>query len=199
MNSNIAPLARREEIVVQNADGEVLIYDLRKNKAFCLNQTSAIVWESCDGTRDIDAIAAEAGKKAKQNITSDLVMLALADLKKEGLVSYAEPAGFNRREAIRRIGTATMLALPIVTSLAAPSAASAQSNVAACLNCTVGIGVGAVYTCPGNCAGLTCTCYGNNSCMGIGQAIGTTTCTACESVNDGMGAISTANNSFRCV
>ena len=49
MKKRIAPKARKENLVVQESNGEVLIYDLDTNKAFCLNETSALVWQACDG------------------------------------------------------------------------------------------------------------------------------------------------------
>jgi hypothetical protein len=36
------PISRQQNIVVQDLGSEVLIYDLTINKAFCLNETSAL-------------------------------------------------------------------------------------------------------------------------------------------------------------
>ena len=41
----ITPRSRRNDLVVQEMDGEILIYNLTENKAFSLNETSALVWE----------------------------------------------------------------------------------------------------------------------------------------------------------
>ena len=38
-------LAKKDNIVVQKLDDETLVYDRKENKAFCLNETSALVWE----------------------------------------------------------------------------------------------------------------------------------------------------------
>jgi hypothetical protein len=56
----------------------------------------------------------------------------LDELKKENLIednnSYVSPfSGMNRREVIRRIGFASVVALPVISSLIAPTAAMAQS------------------------------------------------------------------------
>jgi len=45
------PQARRSGLMLEQADGEVLIYDLERNKAHCLNNTAARVWQYCDGER----------------------------------------------------------------------------------------------------------------------------------------------------
>jgi len=41
----------KKRAYVKQADGEVLIYDLERNKAHCLNNTAARVWQYCDGER----------------------------------------------------------------------------------------------------------------------------------------------------
>lgn len=42
MASKSNPTSRKEAIVVKELEGEVLIYDLRIDKAYCLNETSAL-------------------------------------------------------------------------------------------------------------------------------------------------------------
>lgn len=49
MDKENKPKSRRENIVVQEFDDEVLIYDLERDRAFCLNKTSAVVWRACNG------------------------------------------------------------------------------------------------------------------------------------------------------
>jgi hypothetical protein len=44
LKNNIKPISRKSHIVVQYFGNEILIYDLTENKAFCLNETSALVW-----------------------------------------------------------------------------------------------------------------------------------------------------------
>ena len=41
------PKSRTDNLVVQEMNDEVLVYDLDSNKAVCLNETAAIVWKSC--------------------------------------------------------------------------------------------------------------------------------------------------------
>ena len=126
------PLSRQENIVVQELDGEVLIYDLIKNKAFCLNETSALVWNLCDGTKSIAELSNLLGKKLNAPANEDIVWLAIDQLKKEKLIENETELvspflGMSRREVIKKVGLGTMIALPIVASLIAPTAAFAQS------------------------------------------------------------------------
>ena len=118
------PQARTSELMEQNADKELLIYDLRIDKAFVLNETSKNVFKACNGKASFDEL------KLQYNYTDDLIYLALDELKKNDLMQdeYLSPfAGMNRREVIRRVGLASMIALPVISGLVAPSAAHASS------------------------------------------------------------------------
>jgi hypothetical protein len=137
MKQKAAPLSRKNDIVVQDLNGEVLIYDLKSNKAFCLNETSALVWQACDGTKSVSEISQAISNKLSEPANEDLVWLALDQLKQENLLDNSEEvvsnfAGMSRREAIRKVGLGTMIALPFVTGLIAPTAAMAQSLAAIC-------------------------------------------------------------------
>lgn len=123
MGNSLKPLGRRDNLVVQELNGEVLIYDLNKNKAYCLNETSALVWRACNGINSVSDICKSVGDE-------DIVWLALNSLKKENLIDHAPDNKFNgmsRRDVIKKIGIGSMIALPVVASLVAPAAVHAQS------------------------------------------------------------------------
>ena len=129
------PISRRENIVVQELENEVLIYDLSLNKAFCLNESSAIIWQMCDGKKTISEISRAVGKKLDSNISEEFVWLAIEQFRKDNLLSNdfagifeSVFAGMTRREVIRKVGFTSMIALPVVASLTAPIAASAASG-----------------------------------------------------------------------
>jgi hypothetical protein len=143
--------ARQSDIVVQTLKKETLIYDLTGNKAFCLNETSGLVWEMCDGRHSVEEIADRVGEKLNQPVTTEVVHLALDQLNRDNLLENGDQteqyfAGMNRREVIRRIGFGTGIALPLISSIVAPMATAAQS--------------GAISTCTGTClpAGNTNFC-----------------------------------------
>jgi hypothetical protein len=165
MNKNFTPKSRQDNLVVQELEGEVLIYDLQHTKAFCLNKTSALVWQSCDGSRTIAEIGDEVGKQLNSQINEDVVWLALDQLSKENLITNKGEltnkfAGVSRREVIRKIGLGTMIALPVITSLVAPMAVHALSTCPATppAGCTGGTGRAPGCACSGNgnCASNTC-------------------------------------------
>ncbi len=133
--SKIKPLARKADIVVQEFANEILIYDLKANKAFNLNETSAIIWQLSDGDQTISEIADNLTQKLNSPISEEFVWLALEQLGKEKLVENNTQIsrlyeGVSRREIIKRVGLATVVALPIVSSLVAPTAIHAQSTCA---------------------------------------------------------------------
>ena len=133
---NNYPLIRIKDIVIQETGDEVLVYDTEENRAFCLNETSALVWQMCDGKTSISKMSADLSKKIGRTITEDFIWLAIDQLKKENLLVDADELqtnfkGLSRREVIRKVGLTSMVALPIVSSLVAPTATNAQSCVGA--------------------------------------------------------------------
>lgn len=180
MNNNVVPKARKENLVVQELNGEVLIYDLDTNKAFCLNEASMRVWQACDGNKNVSEIRSALSKQFNSQINDDFVWLALDQLKKENLIEnkdevVADFNGMSRREVIRKVGIASVIALPLISSLVAPPAISAQSvscNTGTSCTCPNGTGTG--NTCKANCtaANANCLCRnvtcngGGNNCVG---------------------------------
>jgi hypothetical protein len=135
------PLSKTDDFVVQKLKEETLIYDLKTNKAICLNETAAIVWEMCDGKTSVSEITRKLSKKLKKPITDDLVWLAIDQLNQEGLINngigkYKPFEGLSRREIIRKVGFTSIVALPIISAVVAPNAAAAQSGMVGPLNCT---------------------------------------------------------------
>jgi len=133
---NYKPSARKSDIVVQDSHDETVIYDLKSNKAFCLNETSTLVWQLCDGRKSVSEISDAMSVQLKTLVSEDIVWLALDQISKDGLLEKGDAinnhfAGLSRREAIRKVGIASMVALPIVSVIVAPNAAHAQSCVGA--------------------------------------------------------------------
>jgi hypothetical protein len=161
---------------------EVLVYDLNTNKAHCLNKSAAAVWKNCDGSNSISDIAAILKNEFKTPVSDDFVWLAIDQLGKDELLEQkltAPTNGLTRREAMRRVALASLVALPVVASLTAPTAAQAAS-VCQSLNqsctCTVSNPNATSATCGelgGSAAG---TCTGACVCGNIPQGSSTGTC-----------------------
>ena len=155
MNNSQFPVARKNGLVVQEVPGELLVYDLDTNKAHCLNETAAIVWKACDGANSIADIAKIVEHRAESTVSDDFVWLAIDQLSENNLLEKemrAAFAGSSRREAIKKIGLATMVGLPIIASLVAPQNVLAGSS---CL-CTNNAGCGPIATGGNGCGGICC-------------------------------------------
>jgi len=43
------PETRKDRVLVQKIGDELIVYDQDRSRAHCLNPTSSLVWQSCDG------------------------------------------------------------------------------------------------------------------------------------------------------
>lgn len=126
------PKSKTDNLVTMNLENESLIYDLKNNRAYCLNKTSAMVWESCDGKTSTSEISNLLSYKLKTLVSEEFIWLALDELKKNNLLENGEILNnyfpnLSRREIVKKIGLASMVALPIISSIVAPSAVMAVS------------------------------------------------------------------------
>lgn len=129
----IKPKIINSNIVVQEFEKELLLYDLITNKAFCLNETSAFIWQLCDGTNSTTEISRQLSKHFKANLDENFVWLAIEQFKRDGLLDESIPieidfGGLSRRQMIKKVGLATMIALPLISSIIAPIVAMAASS-----------------------------------------------------------------------
>lgn len=166
-NSQQRPVARKEGLVIQEMPDEVLVFDLETNKAHCLNETAAFVWKACDGVNSVADITRAFGSQSGTPVEESLVWLAIDQLNESNLLAEQVKADFkgqSRREVIKKIGLAAVIALPIVSSLVAPSAAMAVTCSGAPNQPCVGNGNNGIC-CGGNCCeGQAFPCNAGNTC-----------------------------------
>lgn len=165
------PKIKSSDIVVQDLKDEVLIYDLKENKAFCLNETSKFIWQMCNGKNTVADIADKLTKHFKKDVSEDIVYLAITQFEKDGLLAnkseeFADHfGGMSRREVIRKVGFASVIALPIISSIVAPNAAAAASGT-----CITGVCIAAgpqvCSTCVGNQINVTFYNSNDGTCSG---------------------------------
>lgn len=121
---SIPPLARNDELVVEELGDELLVYDLTRNEAHSLGALAARVWKACDGETSVDAISTKLG------VSRDEVDEALAGLSTTHLLDEPEQSGMTRRGLTLRavkLGAAAAAA-PLIVSIAAPTAAMAVTE-----------------------------------------------------------------------
>jgi Coenzyme PQQ synthesis protein D (PqqD) len=135
------PSQRTHDLVVHDLPDEVLVYDRRTDQAHCLNHTAALVWRACDGASTTNEIARKLTAKLDRPISEDLVLLALDQLDKFQLLetstfSGVRLAALTRRQMVRTLGIAAAVAVPLVTSIIAPTPAQAATCIAAGQPCS---------------------------------------------------------------
>jgi hypothetical protein len=161
----VKPARRTEGLLVTEVMGEVLVYDLDRHRAHCLNPPAAVVFKHCDGTRSVADLARVLRRELGAPADPECVWLALDRLAEAELlqarVSRPARAGrLSRRALIRRIGVAVLL--PAVTSVVAPTPAEAAATCVS--DCTgQAFGTPCSSTAPANCL---CTCDGAGNCIG---------------------------------
>lgn len=131
------PAARTSQIVVIEVEKETLVYDLIANKAHCLNDTAASVWRCCTGKNSVAEISDLMEKQYRSPVSDDLVWLALHQLEERELLSDGSTGRTNatgRREMIKRVTIAGVIAAPIIASVIAPESAYAGAGSCVCVN-----------------------------------------------------------------
>ena len=138
----------RVDCLTREFGDELLVYDRDRNVGHCLNPTAAAAWKLCDGKTDPSELATILTRQFSAPVDEPVVLLALEELSKARLLVETERPvrRTSRREAIRAIGIAGAIALPIVTSLVAPTPARAASCLANGKPC-----VSPVQCCSGKC------------------------------------------------
>ena len=128
MQTQTHPQARTEGLVVRELPDEVLVYDLERHKAHCLNQTAAAVWRHCDGATTPSEIGFRLAQEFGTPVEEDVVWLALDQLTSLRLleVPVVRPNGLSRTQLVKRAGVvAAAITLPAAVSMVAPTAAHA--------------------------------------------------------------------------
>jgi pyrroloquinoline quinone biosynthesis protein D len=89
---------RRLDIVLEEMDGEALLYRHATRKTVYLNESAAVVWKLCDGHRSVQQIIdvlADAYPDARSHVAAD-VWYAVNNLVREGAVRLDPPSPAER-------------------------------------------------------------------------------------------------------
>ncbi|HLO86815.1 MAG TPA: PqqD family protein [Nostocaceae cyanobacterium] len=138
------PVARTENLLLQDVGNELIIYDQRNNSSHCLTPIAVRVWELSNGQNTVNDIAKKLEKEFDLPIDGDvdvrgLVWLTLEELERYSLIKeyLKQPAteeifGISRRKVIK---TATLVGgfaigsmFPLVKSVAVPDPRGNQST-----------------------------------------------------------------------
>jgi hypothetical protein len=168
------PQARSEELVVEELEDEVLVYDSTNKRAHCLGATAARVWRACDGKSDVDALAetldldSEEVRQALKELEASQMLedhgLKIVDGSSNG--GSTNGSGLTRRQ-FTKIGAATA-ATPLIYSIAVNTPMAAATPLPFfCELFTTG-DCGAASGC-GSIAGCCCCCAGGGACKTCGS------------------------------
>lgn len=139
-NFVIFPSARKTNLVVEELQNEILIYDTENVQASCLNPTASLVWKYADGKTSVAEIASKMSADLGSAVDSKVVYYALEQLDKRNLLSErgtipTQYKQMSRRDFLVKAGiVGAAVAIPVIISVTAPTVAMA----ATCGPCTVG-------------------------------------------------------------
>jgi hypothetical protein len=161
---NKLPRARAEKLISKKVQDELIIYDLARDVASCLNSFAADVWDRCDGHSSPAAIAQALSQNGWGPVDERAVWLAIDKLSRSKLLD--EPTkmppsvlgGASRREVLRTLSLGAATAVPIVLSIKSPAAAQA----ATCSRLGEPCGAGSGRNC---CPGFQCNPVGTPICI----------------------------------
>ena len=128
----VLPEARRDDLVTREIPEELLVYDLKRHKAFCLNQMAASIWKKCSGKRTVAELLSELQREYRLTIDERAVWLGLDQLHKANLLKHPRRRPSQWPQISRRgLVRAGLIAgvVPLVTMIVAPTPQSAATTI----------------------------------------------------------------------
>ena len=153
------PKAREEGLLLEEAGDELLVYDQKRDKCHCLNRTAALVFGHCDGETTVEDMVVLLEKELEIPVNDEMVELALDRLEKAQLLEteLADGPTYTRRQVMQKLALGGALAalLPVVTTIVAPTPASAATFTCESISFNPTDPPGIIFaTCiPGTCPG----------------------------------------------
>ncbi|GAC1650449.1 MAG: hypothetical protein NVS4B3_09240 [Gemmatimonadaceae bacterium] len=154
------PLARTHGLITARVADELLVYDLKRHFAHRLSCTAALLWTGCNGKRSVTELSALLQPEAHGAVANDVVAYGLRRLDRTHLLearteSASDAVVCSRRELLRRLTLAGVtVGLPVIASLAVPTALMAQAS---CLPLGAACQRSLIPCCPGlRCTGAGC-------------------------------------------
>jgi hypothetical protein len=145
------PLARSEELVVEEVGDELLVYDKTTNRAHCLSPIAVKVWRACDGYTSTDVLC------TKLDLDSATIGQVVDELERNSLLEAPPQIGHTRRElTVKTAKLGVAASVPFIYSVLGPvPMAAATPTVSQCALYSAD----ACDTC-GTVCGCCCACSG---------------------------------------
>jgi hypothetical protein len=137
------PRICQDGLIIRELDEEILIYNTADNKAYCLNRTAAMIWKECDGQSTVEEISNSLSRQVGTSVDERAVWLALKQFDRDRLLEDGlrvppelRGHGLSRRQVVQAMGIAAVAAVPLITSIVAPTAVQAATCLAPGSVCT---------------------------------------------------------------
>jgi hypothetical protein len=169
VSTQILPLARHDDLIVQAASDELIVYDNRTGKAYVLNPSAAAVWRASNGARTVPEIAQFLSRETPADVKTVWYALAqLNDLLEEPVTLPPELSGMSRRKFLKLSGAvAAGVTAPLVVKMVAPTPAQAQSGDGGGVCCQCDIpGGGSLSFCAPTCEDCAAVCANFGAVVG---------------------------------
>jgi hypothetical protein len=129
------PKAREDGLRVRDLGGQFAVFDEQTERLHILNETVAIVWRHCDGSRSTDELARILASETSSAVDEETILTALDRLAAADLLESVPDATMSRRRLLHgAAGLAVGAAVPTVISLAllGRSACAGSAKVQIC-------------------------------------------------------------------
>jgi hypothetical protein len=178
----VRPVARTEDLLVEEIHDETVVFDTRSREAHCLSPLATLVFANCDGETSVEDLAALATDAIGEPVDTGKVHEALAQLEERSLLMTVAPDGvaqngLSRRQVLKR-GAVTgglVASAPLITSVFPPPAVAGSTAscggppplpTVLCCPCTTGSGANKEECCSAGGLFPKCVCTsaeGNSS------------------------------------
>ena len=123
MNIHIKPRANRDGVIIRRLENETIVYDRATHIAKCLDETTARVWDACDGEHRLSDIAAKV-----PGADAEVVSAIIDDLAEHDLVAIEQTRG-SEVALDRRTQLLGMAGIAAIAAIPAPTIAESFSQI----------------------------------------------------------------------
>lgn len=160
------PVARSDDLLVEQVGDETVVYDLETKQAHCLKPLASFVFARSDGQTAIKELVSLANEQFGTPISVEQLADTVDELESAGLLQRPPvlvQTGISRRDMVRKVafaGATATVAGTMVTTIGAPTALAACSNQGAGCSCDPTTGT-SNRTCASN---HCCSIHGGDKC-----------------------------------
>src|SRR5678815_4960090 len=80
-NTHNLPKARKNGILTREIPGELLVYDTKRHRAYCLNETAGYIWKQCNGKRTVFQLARKLEASCGDSVDERIVSVSYTHLR----------------------------------------------------------------------------------------------------------------------